>query len=564
MARKSRRTLPIDKATVNSVAESNLETSIRVVGYVRLSAESIETDSIETQLLMIRQYVGEHPEFELVDNYVDNGFSGTNFERPGFNRMIEDIKHGKIQCVIVKDLSRFGRNYIETGYYIETIFPQLNVRLISINDRFDSSREGDMQGLRLPIKNMINSMYAMDLSKRFSDAYDLHFRLGDYKLRESAYGYILDKKNNKLVVDPETAGIVKLIFKWYLMGYPKNKIAQFLNMAEVALPCAVKQKLQNKTPNDNYGLWTGDKVYRILILPTYTGDTVLGRKRRRMYNQDFCRTTNKEEWFVHPMTHAPLVSHRDFDAVEESINNAARKGREQSQQLEESKKKLPNCFRKKVVCAECGITMSYQRMSHSTSRQDGYAYADYVCTHARLKGCGKRINEDYLKMLVYDQIKLLIKLVCDQKELTQDLLKGTKKVGRTLSLEKKINNVKRKLVDVEKTLEQLYVDYSEKTLGEEEYKFFQIHYLKDKEELLERLKELKSSEELERAKIRRFWELQRQFESFVKSTDYNQTIVDELIDTIYLGANNEIEVRFKCDDVIAEYMNILEVDEGAN
>jgi hypothetical protein len=283
-----------------------------------------------------------------------------------------------------------------------------------------------------------------------------------------------------------------------------------------------------------------------------------------MYKQDISRKISREEWIIHPNTHTALVSHRDFDAASEILKSASRKNGPNSEKLETSKKNLKNCFSRKVKCTECGITMMYNRVGHSNSKQDGYAYADYVCTHERLKGCGKRINEDYLKILVFDQIKNLIKLVCDQKEMTQELMNGSKRVGKTLSLEKKTNNVKRKLADVEKTLEQLYVDYSEKTLGDNEYKFFQIHYLKDKEDLIARLKELKSEEELERAKIRRFWELQQHFDSFVKSTDYNQAVVDELVDTILLGANNEIEIRFTCDDVIAEYMSILEVDEDAD
>ena len=134
-------------------------------------------------------YINEHPEFELVDTYVDSGYSGTSFERPDFQRLMDDIRHGRIQCIIVKDLSRFGRNYIEAGYYIETILPQLNVRLIAINDRFDSSREEDLQGIRLPIKNMVNSLYARDLSKKFCKTYDMRFQTGTNKIREGLYGF---------------------------------------------------------------------------------------------------------------------------------------------------------------------------------------------------------------------------------------------------------------------------------------------------------------------------------------------------------------------------------------
>ena len=293
----------------------------RAALYIRLSREDGdggESLSVANQRALLSAYAASDPSIGESEEYIDDGFSGTDFDRPAFLRMLSDLRAKKRNCVVVKDLSRFGRNYIETGYYIETIFPQLNVRLISINDRFDSSREGDIEGLRLPIKNMINSMYAMDLSKRFCDAYDLHFRIGDYKMREGNYGYVLDKENNTLIIHSETAGIVKLMFRWYQMGYSMSKIAQFLNMAEVDIPSVVKFQLENKKAKSNYGLWTSDKVLRILTLPTYTGDTVLGRKRNRMYNHDYARITKKEEWFVHPNTHPPLVSHRVFDAIEKS------------------------------------------------------------------------------------------------------------------------------------------------------------------------------------------------------------------------------------------------------
>ena len=150
---------------------------------------------------------------KLVDTYVDDGYTGTDFDRPGFIRMMEDVRTGKIQCIIVKDLSRFGRNFIETGYYIETIFPCLNVRLISINDEFDSSREEDRNSIVMPVKNMINEMYAKDASKKKVLAFEMQSKRGDATIARSIYGYTVDKKENQLKVNPETAPIVRAIFR---------------------------------------------------------------------------------------------------------------------------------------------------------------------------------------------------------------------------------------------------------------------------------------------------------------------------------------------------------------
>ena len=557
MARKSRRQLNVEKAVITTMPDISVETKIKAAGYVRISGENAEGDSIQTQILMIGQYVSEHPEFELVDTYVDDGFTGTNFDRPDFQRLMEDIRHGLVQCIIVKDLSRFGRNYIETGYYIETILPQLNIRLIAINDRFDSSREEDLQGLRLPIKNMVNSMYAMDLSKKFSDSYDLHFQMGTYKLREGTYGYILDRKNNVLVEDPDTSGIVKTIFRWSKQGKNTNTIANLLNLVDAELPSAAKLRLENKRTKTCYHEWVASNVYRILTLPTYTGDMVYGRSRERKCEKVFTRKTDKDKHIVWPNTHVPLVSHRDFDQICHYYEVKLKK-REQSEEITESKKRLSNSLGKKVKCKECGITMLYQRFGHFNSRQQGYAYAEYVCEHQRKKGCGKKINEDYLKVIVLDQVKKYIRVVCDQKQMAKDMISGIKKSGKLASLDTKTRYAQRKIGELEKTLERLYVDFTEETIGEEEYKTFQYHYLQEKEDLLNNLKEYKSQEGILRQRLNRYLDLEQHLEPYLNSSDYVQELIDELVETVYIAEDNSIEMVFRCEDIFSQYLDVLE------
>lgn len=559
MARKSRRQLNIEKAIVTSVPEISVETKIKAAGYVRLSSDSPETDSIQTQMLMIEQYISEHPEFELVDTYVDNGYSGTNFDRPDFQRLMEDIQHGLIQCIIIKDLSRFGRNYIETGYYVETILPQLNVRLISINDRFDSSREEDLQGMRLPIKNMVNSLYAMDLSKRFSKTYDLRFQTGTYKIREGTYGYVLDRKNNVLVEDPETCGIVKMIFRWASQGKKVMEIVKLLNLVDAELPSDAKMRLENKRVRICHHEWRDCMISRILTQQTYTGDTVYGKSRERLYEQVFTRRTDKDKQIVWRNTHTPLVSHHVFDQINK-VYEAKRLKRKESEKIAESKKRLTNSFGKKVVCKECGITMLYNRIGHKSDRQEGYAYAEYACKHSKSVGCGKKINEDYLKMIVLDQVKNYIRLVCDHKQMAQDLICGIKKTGKLASLDKKSLYAKRKIGELEKTLERLYVDFTEGTIEEEEYKTFQYHYLQEKEDLLNNLKEYKSQENVLRRKLNRYMDLEQHLEPYLNSSDYVQELIDELVETVYLGENDSIEIVFRCDDILAQYLDVLKED----
>ena len=175
--------------------------------------------------MLVEKYIEEHPDLRLAGTYSDNGFSGTNFDRPGFIKLMEDVKTGKIQCIVVKDLSRFGRDYLETGYYLETILPRLNVRFIAITDDYDSSRKEDQENISVPLKNMVNAMYAKDMSKKILAAKDAQRRNGNVTLSKVAFGYIRSEDRHRQIVDEETAPFVRMIFQWYMMGVSKPKIA---------------------------------------------------------------------------------------------------------------------------------------------------------------------------------------------------------------------------------------------------------------------------------------------------------------------------------------------------
>ena len=167
MARKSRRAqndTAVSTAVIANIQTKKKENLLRTAAYGRLSVENETDESLQTQMSMLYQFIDEHEDLQLEDSYSDNGYSGTNFDRPEFVRLMDDVRSGKIECIVVKDLSRFGRDYLETGYYIETLFPHLNVRFISVTDEFDSIREEDRSSLAVPIKNMVNAMYAKDIS----------------------------------------------------------------------------------------------------------------------------------------------------------------------------------------------------------------------------------------------------------------------------------------------------------------------------------------------------------------------------------------------------------------
>ena len=559
MARKSRRTnhTPIQEDVILPVqSERKIQTAL----YARLSHESPETDSVETQIMMMRQYLQENPELEEYDIYADSGYSGTNFNRPEFNRLMNDVNTGSVQCILVKDLSRFGRNYIEAGYFIENLLPMLNVRLISINDRFDSSREEDRQGIRIPLKNMINSMYAVDISKKFTDSFLLHSKLGDYKLRTTTYGYTVDKENNVLVKDPETASIVKLIFYWCLSGVSIREITKRLNIVGAPTPSMQKIKFENKKEERVGEVWERNTVAPILTRPTYTGDTCQGRRRHRLYSGEVVRMVDRDEWIVHENTHEALVSHEDYDKVSEIYAKYKNKHKENAKLAEESKNEFPNLFCRKLVCAKCGKKLEYRRYSHKYSRQEKRDCAGYVC-NPNTGGCGMEISEEFLKIITFDQIRLVSSVLADRKKIIADLKDGYYKKGKLVSLEKQILNKQKKSSDLEQTIASLYVNLTEGVIDADEYKLFGQKYTSEKEMIESEISALQSQYVKMKRQLEQFERMSEDWESAFNVTRLDSLFIDAFINKIIVSDEGAYEFVFTCSDAIEQIDGILEGDE---
>ena len=248
--------------------------------YCRISLEDggdNESMSISNQKLMLRDFAEKNGMFQY-EYYVDDGYTGRNFNRPSFQRMIADIEAGKIGCVITKDLSRFGRDYIETGSYLETIFPMLHVRFIAINDDFDNIRQSDVGSLAVPIKNMVNSLYAKDISKKISLSYQMRREKGIPTSWCTPYGYQLNQQGNKLEAT-EDAKWVKLIYQWYLAGVSTNEIARRLEFLEVARPNERLNRKLHEGDDPTYNKWHPSTVLRILNSSAYLENWYLGKRK---------------------------------------------------------------------------------------------------------------------------------------------------------------------------------------------------------------------------------------------------------------------------------------------
>ena len=299
MARKNRKNNISNEITIS---KSNF--TINTAFYIRLSVEDNKNrgNSIEHQQMLLKNFVAVNPEFQVIKTYIDNGKTGTNFERPAFQEMLQDIEAGKIQCVIVKDLSRLGRNYIDTGYYIQSYFPSYKVRFIALNENFDTQKE-DANNILLPVLNMINESYALDTDKKIKEQAAKDMRAGKFIGARPPYGYKKSPEDcHKLIVDEETAPIVKQIFQWVLEGVSLEKITLQLNEANILTPghYAKKRGIISNERLIGQGYWNTVAISRIIKDEIYTGDMVQGKSVTIQHRQI---KTDKRDWIVVKNTH---------------------------------------------------------------------------------------------------------------------------------------------------------------------------------------------------------------------------------------------------------------------
>ena len=422
MARKSRKNRNVESNIQTVVKKENL---LDTAAYIRLSVENGGNETDETlvvQQMLVERFIEEHPDLRLEEVYIDNGFTGTNFERPGFMRLMEDVRSGKVQCIVVKDLSRFGRDYLETGYYLETILPKLNVRFIAITDDYDSSRKEDRENISVPIKNMVNAMYAKDMSKKILAAKEAQKRNGNITLSKVAFGYVRSEDKTRQVVDETVAPVVRMIFQWTLLGVSKREIADRLNLLGVATPGQKENRKIARVPLEETK-WNGGTVRKILENPTYTGDIVTGKLKQSLYKGVKQYHTVPEEWDVQKDMHTPLVARDDYEELQESREEIHKITKKRQSRCMKDREKYQDSFPGMVRCGECGNVMYFRRYTHNYTTNEKMG-SDYYCGNEQ---CSRNLIEgNLLKILVMDQIQILIKSMCDRKLLLQKMKSATK------------------------------------------------------------------------------------------------------------------------------------------
>ena len=343
-------------------------TRYRTALYLRLSREDgdkTESDSVANQRTLLEAYAADHPELCIVDEFVDDGYSGSNFDRPEFERLLKALQERKIDCIVVKDFSRLGRNFVETGQYLEQVFPLFGVRFIAINDNYDSLNSQSRDGMLVPIKSMINEMYSKDLSQKIQSCFRSEEARGEI-YTPVPFGYKKDQKNH-LVLDEEVSDVVVRIFLWKKSGMKEREIAKKLSAQGTQTPFTrrcqlgyLKNTLRVKDP-----AWKTVFVTKVLENPIYTGAMVYNRIA---YDETYRKIGQnpREGWRMVPDSHPAIISWELFDEIS-ALREAEQAVREERKKwCRQRRENNPNIFKGRIFCKKCGEKLVCRWQSDGT------------------------------------------------------------------------------------------------------------------------------------------------------------------------------------------------------
>lgn len=569
MARKSRKTVIEQQPVIETPAAQLFPTAI----YARLSVEnsgkSEKIDVIQNQIDICKEYVKSCPYLSLVDVYIDNGCTGTVFDRPEFNRLMNDIRTGRIKCLVVRDLSRFGRDYIEAGTYLERIFPQIGLRFIAIKEHYDSfDTDGSNDSLIIPLQNMINALYSKDISRKVSTALRSQMEQGTFRKRNLPYGYRWNEEHTNMVIDEETAPIVKQIFQWKIEGVT---VATILNrLDEMGAPNTEQRKREVGTRTGDgcpFKGWAQSTLYGILTNPHYVGDTVLARSEKAIFKGVKSHLVkDKDKWIVFPNTHEAIISREEFQKVQDIIAEASDYRKKHMEMTAEKRASLINLFDGKIFCADCEKRMFYHRKKMDKTKTERW-YAFYECSTAasrRYEHCTTHyLRQEKLEANVLAAIQLQVKAALDYDKLLAKLRGSSGEKSIRNQLNGLINSLDLKLRGVAKKRTRLYEDFADGILDEEEYAFAKKSYDEQYADLTRRLDEAIQR----RNNFNEAMSEDNKWITLMKSvstaTQLTQELVDESIELVKVHEGGDIELTMKYGDIYAlTLQSIKEVQEA--
>lgn len=501
--------------------------------YCRLSKDDEregESLSIETQKAMLMQYAKEHDLYP-VEVYADDGYSGLNFERPEFQRMIDDIVQGVIGTVVVKDLSRLGRDHLTVGQYTEIYFPTHRVRFIAINDGVDTkdASTGDFAAL----KNVINEFYSRDTSRKIRASFTARAKEGKYMTTVAPYGYIKDPADNThLIPDPETADYVKKIFELCASGWGNYKIRDYLRINKVPIPSwfhqlrgEVNKDISFPNEESRY-MWRPDTLRGIIRNRVYCGDCVRGKTSTIFKTKKHIKS-DESEWIIVENTHEPIVSRQLW----EKANSLVKVKR---QEYRESLKGRRNIFSGIIKCADCGKAMSIAKYGTNSD------HLIYLCntyrTYGKHKCTGHRVFLDDLTEVVLEDIRQKVSMmVSDREKLRQSIISIKQESSiRTSSLNMDLYRKNcRRLQEVNKFVDKLYEDHVLERVSDDNFDRLMAKYQQEQETLTAKISEYeRQADELSQASddVEKFFEVLE--ENALEATELTAEMLNALVERI--------------------------------
>lgn len=521
--------------------------------YLRLSrddGDKEESGSITGQRELLRDYISQHPELREYAIRIDDGFSGSTFERPGFQKMIEDVKAGRTDCIVVKDLSRFGRNYLDAGEYIEKIFPFLGVRFIAVNDNYDSLGEKkSSDDLIIPFKNLINEAYCRDISMKIRSQLEIKRKNGQFLGSFAAFGYLKDEQDkNKLVVDQYAADIVRDIFKWKLEGISPQDIADALNKLGILSPMEYKRSLGMKYTTSfktsAKAAWSAGTVIRILKNPIYTGVLIQGKETTPSYKVHKRIAKDKSEWTVIEDSHEAIISGIDFDSVQKVLKCDTRRSPDD---------KAVGLFSGMLFCGDCGASMIRKTVPAGEKK-----YVYYVCSaHKQDKSCSPhRMRDAALEEIILDSLRQHIREVVNMSELLDITDTAPLRTAQAQKVQRQLDKKREEYEKLQKLLMSLYENLTDGVIDREEYARLKASFTARADEAEKQMDALRESlNDIQSHGTENVW-----MNEFIKRQELaslDRAVVVALIDKILIHSNDMVEIIYRWQDEFAWQLDIL-------
>ena len=534
----------------------------RAALYIRLSKEDgdkAESYSITSQREILKEYLKLHPDIELHDVYIDDGWSGTNFDRPSFMRMMEAIYAGEVNCVIVKDLSRFGRNYTDCGYYLDNVFVRLRVRFIAMNNGVDTasnSMNAATQCISVGVTNVINESVAATTSVNVRGTLNVNRQQGKFIGSFPTYGYLKDPTDHhKLIIDEETAPVVRMIFEKFIGGESIIGIAKDLNEMGIPNPSMYKRlkgmNYRHPTGKTLDGLWPDSTVRRVLTNEMYIGNMVQGKNSTISYKIKQCRAIPKEDWIRVEGTHEPIIDKETFELAQSLFCRNTRVAPE---------KREIDLFAGLARCADCG-----RAMNKKTNVHDYATYHYYRCSTARKmrkSACSNHtIRIDKMENAVLVTIQKMIDVAIELSEVLEAINKSESRKTKSGHLTKALETQKAERENCMRMLVDLYPDWKNGDITREEYTILKQNIGDKIKALDDMIANLESTAKEYETGITEENEFIAHFKKYGQIKALTRPMLVELVDKILVHEGGNITIQFKFADAYENVLRYVEMNK---